>query len=106
MYLEQEVYGTLVWAFVIVLIITVGVLFLFYLKTRNRGLTWFGGQLVALSLSFYFFYKAVTYLPNQANAMYSEDQSLRLALAGLCWAASMFLMLAGIHRSIKNKPIS
>lgn len=96
MYLEQEVYRTLFWAFIIVIVTSAAVISLFYIKTRKRSLLWFGGQLVFLSLSFRFFYRAITYLLNQANAMYSEDQSLRLGLAGLCWAISMLLMVAGI----------
>ena len=103
MYLEQEVYGTLFWAFIIVIVTSAAVISLFYIKTRKRSLLWFGGQLVFLSLSFRYLYRALTYLPNQANAMVSEDQSLRLGLAGLCWAISMLLMLAGINGVSKPK---
>lgn len=103
MYLEQEVYGILLWAFITVVILSAGALIYFYLKTRRRSLVWFGGQLVFLSLSFRYLYRALTYLPNQANAMVSEDQSLRLGLAGLCWAISMLLMLAGINGVSKPK---
>lgn len=55
MYLEQEVYRTLFWAFIIVIVTSAAVISLFYIKTRKRSLLWFGGQLVFLSLSFRFF---------------------------------------------------
>lgn len=44
-------------------------------------------------------------LPNQGNSMYSEDQSLRIALTGLLWAFSLFCMLKGIYRLLRKGPV-
>lgn len=103
MYLEQELYSTLLWAFIVVIIVCGVAIGILFVKTRNRNLIWIVGQLLLLSLAFRFLFQAITNLPDQMNAMYSEDQSLRLALAGVCWATSMALMMIGIIRSGKPK---
>lgn len=101
MYLEREVYSLLVWGFSIIMLAAVIVLISLYMKARNKGLLWLGGQLIFTSAAFYYFYKAIRYLPNQGNDMYSEIQSLTIAAAGIFWAFSMVCMLIGICKLIR-----
>lgn len=101
MYLEQEVYSLLLFAFLAVFAVSALLLVMFYLRFRNRRLAWFGGQLGFLALAFYYFYQCVTCLPSPGDSMYSEEQSLTLALSGVCWALSMALCLTGVYRLSK-----
>lgn len=103
MYLEREVYQLLVVAFSVVAGASAGVLAGFYWKSHDKSIFWFVGQLVFLVFAFGLFYKCVTYLPNQGNSMYSEDQSITLALSGICWAISMVFDLIGIYKMVKKR---
>lgn len=103
MYLEQEVYSLLIWGFALIAFLSVLVLILLYLKCRNRHIFWFGGQVVFLTLAFCYFYKAISYLPNQGNSMYSEMQSVNIALAGIFWAASMVFVLIGVSMLLRKR---
>ena len=105
MYLEQEVYLLLVLAFGAVSGVSAIVLVIFLIKSHNRNILWFGGQIVFLSFAFYLFFKCIVYLPNQGDAMYSENQSITLALSGVCWAISMVLNLIGIYKMLKKADI-
>ncbi|HPE16835.1 MAG TPA: hypothetical protein PK597_07760 [Oscillospiraceae bacterium] len=105
MYLEQEAYGLIKGGFICVIAAAALVFTFLYWKSRNRHLLWFCGQAAFLTLAFHFFFSCVTYLPHQGNAMYSEDQTLTIALAGLCWAASMLFMFVGIYRLLKKQDV-
>lgn len=105
MYLESELYVFIRIAFACVALLTLIILGFLYRKTENRAIVWFIGQLFALSGSFFFFFQALTDLPNQGNCMYSEDQSMRIAIAGLLWAVSMICMLLGIYRLLRKGPV-
>ena len=98
MYLESEVYGLLIWSFVVIIVISVSLLAVMYFKTRNKAIFWFGGQTAFLSLAFYWFYRCITNLPNEVNVMHTENQSVLIGLAGVSWAISMLLMLVGIYK--------
>lgn len=103
MYLEEDVYSLLVLAFSVIAVVSAIILTTFYLRSHNKHIFWFGGQIIFLSFAFYCFYQCITYLPNQGDSMYSENQSITLALSGICWAISMVLNLIGIQK-ILNKP--
>jgi hypothetical protein len=103
MYLEREVYGLLIGGFAAITLIDVFILARLYLKTRNKHVFWFGGQAAFLAAAFYYFYKAIAYLPNQGNAMYSENQSITIALAGIAWAVSMGFVLLGVFMLVRKK---
>lgn len=105
MYLESELYTFILIAFVCVALLTLIILGFLFWKTENRAIIWFIGQLFTLSGSFFFFFQALTYLPNQGNCMYSEDQSMRIVIAGLLWAVSMICMLLGIYRLLRKGPV-
>ena len=89
-------YGLIIVAFVIIMLLSVGLLVLACFKSRKKSVAMFVGQLVFLSLAFFFFYRCISYLPNQANVMYTEDQSLTLGIAGILWAISMLWEFVGI----------
>lgn len=103
MYLEQELYALIVLIFGMVLAFACVILIWCYAKSHNKHLVWFGGHILSLSLACYFFYKCITYLPNEGNSMYSEEQSFTLALAGLCWIISMLLEFIGVCKVVKSK---
>lgn len=102
MYLEEEVYSLLVLGFSAVVVVSAILLTAFYLRSHNKHIFWFGGQLVFLSLAFYCFYQCIARLPSHGDSMYSENQSLTLALSGLCWAISMALNLIGVHKILRG----
>lgn len=103
MYLESEVYQLLVVAFGMVAGVSAGALAGLYWKSRDRNIFWFAGQLIFLAFAFALFYKCITYRPNQGNSMYSEDQSITLALSGICWAISMAFNVIGIYKTVKKR---
>ena len=102
MYLEAEVYGLVFWAFLAVEVVTVLALVGLFLRSRNRALLWFGGQALWLGAAFSFFFRCLTRRPEPGFSMYTEEQSLMLALAGLCWALSMICMLLGVYRLLRK----
>lgn len=104
MYLEQEAYLYTIVGFSIIAAIGAVVLSLCYVKTRNKNLLWFCGQILFLILTFYFGYKCITTLPNDpTNSMYSENQSVIFAKTGICWAISMIFEFVGIWKIAKSK---
>lgn len=98
MYLEQEVYSLLLFAFVAIIVASALALSLCYFRSHNKHIFWFGGQLLFLAVAFYYFYRCVTYMPSHGNSIYSEEQSLTLALSGVSWTVSMALSLMGVYK--------
>lgn len=103
MYLEQEAYSLLLWSFIAVAVISLVIVVVLYLNSRNKNAFWLIGQIAFLSVSFYYFYRCVTYLPNQGNSMYTEIQTLTMAKAGISWAISMIFMFIGMYKLIRKK---
>ena len=104
MYLEAEVYGIVVVCFSLVILCSLITLAVLLWKSRHTGILWFGGQTLSLLGAFYFFYRALRFLPG-SSPMYSEDQSVNIALAGVLWAVSMVCMLIGIWKLLKKGPV-
>ena len=96
MIFESEVPGFLAGGFLLVTLVSLAVLIILLIRSRNKNLLFFMAQLAFLALAFY--------LPRD-NSMYTEENSLSIALAGLCWAASMGCMLAGIYRMLKKSKV-
>ena len=105
MYLEQEVYGFLIFAFICIALLAAIVLAVLYWKSRNKHILWFGGQLLFLCLAFYFFFQAVSNLPVPGFSMYTEEQSFAIGRAGVCWAVSMVFMLFGIYKLLRKRDV-
>lgn len=103
MYLEEEVYYLLVLAFALVMVLSSAILIWRYVKTRNKHLVWFGGQVLFLIAAFCFFYQCVCNTPDLSFIMYSEEQSVTLTLAGICWAISMLFESVGVWKAVKVK---
>ena len=103
MIFESEVPGFLAGGFLLVTLVSLAVLIILLIRSRNKNLLFFMAQLAFLALAFYFFYDIAT-LPRD-NSMYTEENSRSIALAGLCWAASMGCMLAGIYRMLKKSKV-
>ena len=102
MYLEAEVFGLVCWAFLAVEGVTVLILLGLFLRSRNRALLWFGGQALWLGAAYFFFFRCLNQRPVPGFSMYTEEQSLLLALAGVCWALSMVCMLLGVYRLLRK----
>lgn len=105
MHLEAEVYGLVLGGFGIVALCTLLVLGYLFWRSRHRAILWFGGQLICLSGAFWFFFRALCFRYDPQFSMYSEEQSLNIACAGLLWALSMFCMLFGIYRLLRKGPV-
>ena len=106
MFLEAEVYGLLKWAFIGVMLCSFLVVSGFYYLSRSRSLLWLYGHMGFNCAAFYFFYECVTHLPNREsvyNLMHSENQSMNIGLAGVCWAVGMALLLVGVYRLLPQK---
>ena len=74
-------------------------------RSRHRAILWFGGQLFCLAGAFWFFFRALCSPYDPQFVMYSEEQSVNIACAGLLWALSMFCMLFGIYRLLRKGPV-
>ena len=104
MYLESDARLLLPVCFALVMALALGALLLLYRKSRRKELLWLAGQLVFLCGAFIFFYRCVQNLPDSAEMhyFYTETQSLTIAMAGICWAVSMGLMVVGIVRLLRR----
>ena len=102
MYLEQEMYRLLLVFFILVVAVGALLLIVFYIKSRNKHILWFGGQLGCLSIAFYFFYRCITYLPNEGNVMYTETQTGTLTGAVIFWAISMVCTFVGVYMLLRR----
>ena len=76
-------------------------LIILYAKSRSRHILWFAGQLLFLGAAFRFFFRAVCTLPVPGFSMYTEEQTLTLAYAGVCWTVSMVFLLIGIYKLLR-----
>lgn len=103
MYLEEEFYLFILYGFLLVILLSAISLAITFVKSKNRKLLWFFAQMLSLCISFYFFYRSVSLLPDFNNPMYTEEQSFNLGVAGLFWATSMLLCLIGITHLTKNR---
>lgn len=105
MVLESEVYYLLIVFFVMTLLINCSVLIWCFARSQNKSIIWFAIQTVFLILSFCFFYKCIINPPDPTFAMYSEEQSITLAYAGVSWLLSVLAELIGICK-MTRKPIT
>ena len=106
MVLESEVYYLLIVFFAITLLINCSVLIWCFTRTQNKAIMWFAAQVVFLILSFCFFYECIINPPDPTFAMYSEEQSLTLAYAGVSWILSVLAELVGICKMTKKHTIN
>ena len=106
MHLEAEVYRLVLGGFGLVALCTLAVLVYLFWRSRHRAILWFGGQLLFLSGAFWFFFQALCFPYDPQFPMYSEEQSINIACAGLLWALSMLCMLFGIYRLLRKGPVS
>ena len=105
MYLEAEAYDLVLGGFVIIALCTLSMLVYLFWRSRHRAILWFGGQLITLSGAFWFFFEALCFKPVPGFVMYTEEQTMNIACAGLLWALSMIRMLCGIYRLLKKGPV-
>ena len=105
MHLEAEVYELVLVGFGVVALCTLLVLVYLFWRSRHRAILWFGGQLFCLAGAFWFFFRALCSPYDPQFVMYSEEQSVNIACAGLFWALSMFCMLFGIYRLLRKGPV-
>lgn len=103
MYLEQEAYIFFVAGVALVVAAALAILAARYIKTRDKNLFWFGGQIAFLVLAACFFWQCLRTVPvDPMDTMYSERQSVPFAYMGICWAVSMLFEGIGILRMHKK----
>ena len=104
MYLEQEAYVYFVVGVALIMVFGTAISTAAYIKTHNKNLFWFVGQIVFSVLAACFFWKCLRNVPtDRTNSMYSEIQSIPFAKMGICWAISMFCEFIGIWQTKTNR---
>ena len=102
MFLESELYMMIPVCFAAIIITSALALTVFYRKTKCSAIRYFALQLASLCAAFYFFYQSLCAKYDPAYSMFSEDQSFRIAFAGILWAASMIFMLIGLKKLLSQ----
>jgi Na+/proline symporter len=96
--MEQETMGLLITGFSIIMgisfVVVLLLLFAKRMKPYRGALGWIIGYLVVFSWATSAALKAISFDVN--HPMASEEISLRLGIAGVLWAISMFLLLFGL----------
>lgn len=98
---EAEVPLFLLVGFTAVAILSFVALFVLFIRYRNLNLLFFLVQLLFLILAFRYLFGLITVADN--HPMLTEECSLRVGLAGICWAFSMLFMFIGIYRITRKK---
>ncbi|WP_227394837.1 hypothetical protein [Jeotgalibacillus aurantiacus] len=102
--LEQEIPHMLSIGFITVMSIMIITTLILWTKNKHQGRAYsmICLHLMLLSTAFYFFMNAVTY--DYSLPMSSEENSLQIVIAGICWSLSMvFLLLSIIYFSGKKR---
>ena len=98
---EAEVPLFLLVGFTIVAILSFVALLVLFIRSRNLNLLYFLVQLLFLVLTFTHLFGLITLAGN--HPMLTEECSLRVGLAGVCWAFSMLFMFIGIYRLTRKR---
>lgn len=103
MQLEAETLAMLIMAFAVVILISLSVVIMLWVKVRSKAFGWFLVQIILLAAAFFNFMKLLIINASISRAMISEENSLTLGIIGILWACSMLCMLIGIYRLSKDK---
>lgn len=103
MQMEAETLAMLTLGFAMVILISVIVIIMLWVKVRSKAFGWFLAQIVLLSAASFYFIKLLIMNSNIPKAMASEENSLALGIMGVLWAFSMLCMLIGIYKLSKEK---
>ena len=98
---EAEVPLFLLVGFTVVAILSFIALLVLFIRSHNLNLLFFVVQVIFLILTFKNLFGLITVLGNLP--MLTEECSLRVGLAGVCWACSMLFMFIGIFRIVRKK---
>ena len=98
---EAEVPLFLLVGFTVVAILSFIALLVLFIRSHNLNLLFFVVQLIFLILTFKYLFGLITVPDN--HPMLTEECSLRVGLAGVCWACSMRFMFIGIFRIVRKK---
>jgi uncharacterized protein len=101
--MEAETFAMLTLGFAAVILISVIVIIMLWVKVRSKAFGWFLVQIVLLCAVFFNFIKLLIMNSNIPKAMVSEENSLALGIMGVLWACSMLCMLIGIYWLSKEK---
>jgi uncharacterized protein len=101
--MEAETFAMLTLGFATVILISVIVIIMLWVKVRSKAFGWFLVQIVLLCAVFFNFIKLLIMNSNIPKAMVSEENSLALGIMGVLWACSMLCMLIGIYWLSKEK---
>jgi uncharacterized protein len=101
--MEAETLGMLTLGFAMVILISVIITIMLWVKVRSKAFGWFLMQIVLLAAAFFNFIKLLIINTSISRAMISEENSLTLGIMGMLWACSMLCMLIGIYRLSKEK---
>ena len=104
--LEQEVSNFLIIGFIsIILLLTISTITL-WIRNKEKNVAYIMVllHLLMLSIAFYYFMNAITLELDYNHPMASEENSLQIGIAGVCWALSMLSLLVALFKfSRKNK---
>lgn len=94
--MEQEMHGLLIGGFSLVVGLMVLATLFLWVRSKNNNIAYASvlAHFLLLSVALYFLFKAVTF--NVDHSMASEEISLRVAVSGIIWAASMICLLIGL----------
>ena len=95
MFVEAELPMLMLIGFIAVMVVYAALIFKFVGKAAKDGAWLFVVQIVLLAIAFSQLYMM---LGREHTAMISEQNSLNLAIAGLCWALSMVALALGIKK--------
>lgn len=98
---EAEVPLFLLIGFTVVAILSFVALVMLFIRCRNVNLLFFLMQLLFLVLTFKWLFGLITVADN--HPMLTEECSLRVGLAGICWTISTLFMFIGIYRITRKK---
>jgi uncharacterized protein len=103
MQMEAETLSMLTLGFAIVILISLIIIIMLWVKIRSNAFSWFLVQIILLAIAFFKFIKLLVININIPKAIISEENSLALGLIGVLWACSMLCMLIGIYGLSKEK---
>lgn len=101
--LEEEVLGMLIGGFCIVMSVAIILTVLLWIRNKDNHGSFFWTILhfILFSIATYFCLKALSFDYN--HPMASEENSLRLGIAGVIWSISIACLLLAIYNFTKKK---
>ena|SRR5690606_24027940 len=101
--LEQEVMGLLIGGFSGIMVISILIILLIWMKNKNHvfGYIWIILHLLLVSVAVYFALNAFAF--DYQHPMASEEISLRIGVSGAIWGLSMVCLIIAIFYFSKVK---